>query len=71
MTSFKNVVGSRGSLVGIVTRLRAGRFGVRIPGSDNRFSSSAILQTDSGDHLAFYPLGTGVPFAGVNRLTTI
>jgi hypothetical protein len=62
MTSLGNMVGSRGSVVGIVTGLRVGRFGVRISVSDNRISSSSIVQTDSGDHIAFYPLGTGFVF---------
>jgi hypothetical protein len=62
MTSLKNMVGSRDSAVGIVTGLRDKRFGVRISGSDNRFSSPSTVQTDSRDHVAFYPLGTGVIF---------
>ena len=56
------MVSNRGSLVGIATWLRAARFGVRISGSDNRFSSSSIVQTDSGHHIAFYPPGTGFFF---------
>jgi hypothetical protein len=71
MTSLRSMVGSRDSVVGIVAGLRAGRVGVRISGSNNRFYPSSIVQSDCGDHIAFYPLGTGVLFSGVNRLTTI
>jgi hypothetical protein len=67
MTSLRSMVGSRDSVVGIV----AVRFGVRISSSNNRFSSSSIVQTDCGDLIAFYPLDTEVLFSGVNRLTTI
>ena len=62
MTSLKNIVSSRDSVFGVLTGLRAGRFGVRISGSNNRFSSSSVVQTDSGDHIAYCSLGTGFFF---------
>jgi hypothetical protein len=62
MTPFKNLVGSLAIVFGIVTRLRAGSFGFRVPESGNRYSSSSVVQTDPAAHLTFYPLGTGVLF---------
>jgi len=50
-----------GSSVGIVTELRAGRFGDRIP-MEARFS--APVQTDPGTHPASCTMGTG-SFTGV------
>jgi hypothetical protein len=35
-----------------------------IPDRDRRFSSSLCVQTGSGVHPAFYPMGTGGPFPG-------
>jgi hypothetical protein len=38
--------------------------GVRSPAGAKEFSSSLCVQTGSGAHPAFYPMGTGGPFPG-------
>ena len=57
------VTSGPGSSIGIVTELRAGRFGDRIP-VGTRFS--APVQTGPGPHPASYEMGTG-SFPGVKR----
>jgi hypothetical protein len=56
--------GSQSSLVGIVTRLRAGRSGVRIPVEARDFSLLQNVQTGSGAHPASYSVGIVVPSRG-------
>ena len=51
---------SRGSVVGAVTRLLAGRSGVRIPVGAGDFSVSQNLQTGSASHSALYLMGAEV-----------
>jgi hypothetical protein len=55
----------RDGAVGIVTALRAGWSGDRIP-VEARFS--APVQTGPGDHSAPYTIGTG-SFPGVNKFS--
>lgn len=43
-----NVLSSRDSLVGILTRLRVGGFGVRIPAEVRYFSLYEMVRTGSG-----------------------
>jgi len=57
---------SRGSAVGVVTRLQAGRSGIRIPVGAGDFSVSQNLQTGSGSHPALYLMGAGVLSGGQN-----
>ena len=51
-------------LVGIVTRLWAGRYGVGISAETKDFSLPQNFHTGSGVHPASFSLGTGVPFRG-------
>ena len=56
------VIGIR--LVGIVTRLWAGRYGIRISAGTKYFSLLHSFQTGSGVHPASFSMGTVVPFRG-------
>jgi hypothetical protein len=47
-------------VVGIETRVPAGRSGVQIPDRVRDFSLLHDIQTGSGDHSLSYSLGTGV-----------
>jgi len=51
---------SRGSVVGLATRLQAGRPGIRIPVGLRDFSLLQNVQAGPGAHLASYSVGTGV-----------
>jgi hypothetical protein len=51
---------SRGSVVGLDTRLQAGRPGIRIPVGSRYFSLLQNVQAVPGAHLASYSVGTGV-----------
>jgi hypothetical protein len=53
------VVVSRDSVVGIAARLRAGRYGVRIPAEAKDFSILRIGHNGSGADPASYSVGTG------------
>jgi hypothetical protein len=57
--------GSRDSSVGTATGMWAGRprVRVRVP-VGQEISLFHIVQMGSGDHSAFYPIGTGGPFLG-------
>ena len=58
-----NVLSSRGSLVGILPRLRVGGFGVRIPAEVRDFSLSQMVGTGSGGLpalLGFLPVDKAV-----------
>lgn len=50
--------GNQGGLVGIVTRLADGRFGIRIPTREKRVSLLQNVQTSSCTQPASYSLGT-------------
>lgn len=50
--------GSQGGVVGIVTRLADGRFGIRIPTRERRVSLLQNVQTSSYTQPASYSLGT-------------
>jgi hypothetical protein len=47
--------------VGIVTRLKAGLYGVQIPADGKEFSPLQNVQSGYGDHPAPYKMGAGVP----------
>jgi hypothetical protein len=51
---------SRGSVVGLDTRLHAGRPGIRIPVGSRDFCLLQNVQAGPGAHLASYSVGTGV-----------
>jgi hypothetical protein len=51
-------------IVGVVTRLRVGRSGVRIPTELRDFSLIQNIQADYGPHPASYLMGTGEPSRG-------
>jgi hypothetical protein len=51
---------SRGSVVGLATRLPAGRPGIRNPVGARGFSLLQNVQAGRGGHLASYSVGTGV-----------
>jgi hypothetical protein len=55
-------LGGRDSVVIIVTRVRAGRSGVRIPAGTRDFSLLRNVQTGFGAHSPFYSMGTGPGF---------
>jgi hypothetical protein len=55
------VTGSRDSVVGIT--IGDGGVGVRVP-VGSRFSLLRVVQTGSGVHPTFYPMGTGGSFPG-------
>jgi hypothetical protein len=63
-----NVSLTRGGLVGIATRLRAGRSGFRISVKETDFSLLRNVHTGSGARSPSYSMGTGVLFPGVRRL---
>jgi len=46
--------------VGIVTRLKAGLYGVQIPADRKEFSPLQKVQSGSEDHPASYSMGAGV-----------
>jgi hypothetical protein len=54
---FINCKWSRGSSIGIVTRLQAGGSGVRIPEGERDFSLLQNIQSSSGAHPASYSMG--------------
>jgi hypothetical protein len=51
--------GSRDSVIGIVTRLRAGWTGVQVPAGARDFLFSKTVQTSSGGHPTSFSMGTG------------
>jgi hypothetical protein len=51
---------SRGSVAGIATGYRLDNGGVGV----QKLSLLHVVQTGSGAHPAFYPMGTGGPFPG-------
>lgn len=55
------------SVVGIKTRLQAGRSRVRIPAGSRDFSLLQDVQSSSGYDLASYPMGNRDSFLEVNR----
>jgi hypothetical protein len=59
------IIASQESIVGISTgySLDDGGFGVRVP-IESRISLLHVVETGSGAHPAFYPLGTGGSFSG-------
>jgi len=54
-----NIIMSRDSVVGIVTRLRPERSGDWIPPGAETFCLLRNVQTGSGAHATFYSVGTG------------
>jgi hypothetical protein len=60
-------LGSHDSSVSIVTRLRVGRPGFDYRQEQQFYSLSHRVQTGSGAQPAFYPVGTGGGFRGVNQ----
>jgi hypothetical protein len=63
---YVTVVYTLGSSVGIATGHGLDDRGteVRLPAGVGNFSLLHCVQTDSGAHPAFYPMGTGVSFHG-------
>jgi hypothetical protein len=63
-TEFKlfSILSGAGSVVNIVTRLRAERYGVRNPTKAKLFSFFPNIQMGSGAHRAPYSTGTAFPF---------
>jgi hypothetical protein len=57
-----NVSFTRGGVVGVATRLRAGRSGFRISVKETDFSLLQNVQTGSGAHSPSYSMGTGFFF---------
>ena len=56
---------SRICIVGVATRLRTERYGVRFLAGASDFSSRQNVHTASTAHQASYSVGTGVHFRGV------
>jgi hypothetical protein len=64
MSEFLPTLGRWVNITGIVTRLQAGRSGVRIPAGVRDFSLLQNVQNGSGVHLASYTMGTRCSFPG-------
>jgi len=55
----------RDSVVAVITKIRSGRCGVRIPAMGRDLPLLQDVQTDTGTHRASYSVGSGGPFLGV------
>jgi hypothetical protein len=67
MNTNKSDLRSRDSVVGIVTNIRTGRSGVRIPAEARDITLRQYVQTVSGSHPTSYWMVTRSSFPGVNR----